>query len=294
MRTFGHFSKISSASFLAQALEAEVSAVADAARRRAAGDPAPGCSDDSHAAAPGMVGGAAVIRPLMPRSLRSSSGQAPGASVGKMKPRSAGRGGDNARRTGEIAANDTRGDDKEVEGKKGEDKSASDVVGAVDETAAASRRKADRGSGNNHAAQAKCGSPGSVDGVASRGVADVSAAVGSGRVRGEEPDPAREGSYASRGGLGKLGNEGLDVDGGARAGEDATDTTFLSGCAVSFWREDFVAESHDGDRGYDIVCLFSVAKWVHINGGDKALRSMFQKTYDLLRPGGRLVLEPQV
>ncbi|CAN0499102.1 unnamed protein product [Ectocarpus sp. 8 AP-2014] len=32
---------------------------------------------------------------------------------------------------------------------------------------------------------------------------------------------------------------------------------------------------------------------MHINGGDEALRGVFRKTYSLLRPGGRLILEPQ-
>lgn len=74
---------------------------------------------------------------------------------------------------------------------------------------------------------------------------------------------------------------------------DAADAKVLSGCAVSFRREDFVAEAH-GDHGYDVICLFSVVKWMHINGGDEAVREVFQKAYDLLRPGGRLILEPQV
>lgn len=71
------------------------------------------------------------------------------------------------------------------------------------------------------------------------------------------------------------------------------DARVLYGCKVSFRCEDFVAEAH-GDHGYDVVCLFSVVKWMHINGGDEALRSVFRKTYGLLRPGGRLILEPQV
>ncbi|CAM9224860.1 unnamed protein product [Ectocarpus sp. 12 AP-2014] len=70
------------------------------------------------------------------------------------------------------------------------------------------------------------------------------------------------------------------------------DARVLSGCTVSFRCEDFVTEAH-GDHGYDVVCLFSVVKWMHINGGDEALRGVFRKTYSLLRAGGRLILEPQ-
>lgn len=69
--------------------------------------------------------------------------------------------------------------------------------------------------------------------------------------------------------------------------------TFLSGCSVVFRHEDFVVDAH-GDCGYDVICLFSVVKWMHLNGGDDALRDVFMKAYALMRPGGRLVLEPQV
>lgn len=72
-----------------------------------------------------------------------------------------------------------------------------------------------------------------------------------------------------------------------------TTTAFLAECSVSFEREDFVLDPH-GDHGYDVVALFSVVKWMHINGGDDAVRRVFRKAYTLLRPGGRLILEPQV
>ena len=79
----------------------------------------------------------------------------------------------------------------------------------------------------------------------------------------------------------------------AAASVDVEEATFLAGCAVSFWREDFVLETHY-EHGYDAVCLFSVVKWMHLNGGDEALRRVFRKAHELLRPGGRLILEPQV
>ncbi|CAN0243435.1 unnamed protein product [Scytosiphon promiscuus] len=78
----------------------------------------------------------------------------------------------------------------------------------------------------------------------------------------------------------------------APAADDDGDAKVLSGCAVSFRCEDFVAEDH-GDRGYDVVCLFSIVKWIHINGGDDVLREVFRKAYSLLQRGGRLILEPQ-
>lgn len=73
----------------------------------------------------------------------------------------------------------------------------------------------------------------------------------------------------------------------------ASTPVFLAGCSVSFEREDFTVDPHS-DRGYDVVSLFSLVKWIHINGGDETLRRVFRKAHALLRPGGRLILEPQV
>lgn len=40
------------------------------------------------------------------------------------------------------------------------------------------------------------------------------------------------------------------------------------------------------------MCL-STSKWVHLNGGDGALRRLFRRVHALLRPGGLFVFEPQ-
>jgi 7SK snRNA methylphosphate capping enzyme len=37
----------------------------------------------------------------------------------------------------------------------------------------------------------------------------------------------------------------------------------------------------------------SVTKWVQLNWGDDGIRRLFARIHALLRPGGRLVLEPQ-
>lgn len=76
--------------------------------------------------------------------------------------------------------------------------------------------------------------------------------------------------------------------------EDAEKASLLAGCAVSFRCEDFAREAHSGPGGYDVICLFSVVKWMHLNGGDEAVKGVFRKTHQLLQPGGRLILEPQV
>ena len=45
---------------------------------------------------------------------------------------------------------------------------------------------------------------------------------------------------------------------------------------------------------YDTVIAFSVTKWVHLNNGDLGMKRFFRRIYRQLRPGGRLLLEPQV
>ena len=44
---------------------------------------------------------------------------------------------------------------------------------------------------------------------------------------------------------------------------------------------------------YDVILALSITKWVHLNWGDAGVRRMFRKIFRHLRPGGRLVLEPQ-
>ncbi|CAM9222415.1 unnamed protein product, partial [Choristocarpus tenellus] len=71
---------------------------------------------------------------------------------------------------------------------------------------------------------------------------------------------------------------------------------------VSFRQEDFLApessrttpeSSLEDPLTYDIVTMFSVIKWIHLNGGDRGVERAFRRVHALLRPGGYLVLEPQ-
>lgn len=72
---------------------------------------------------------------------------------------------------------------------------------------------------------------------------------------------------------------------------------------VHFLCQDFVEGGGGGARGsgavtippasFDIVTLFNVTKYVHLNGGDEAVRSLLSRAYAALRPGGRLLLIAQ-
>ncbi|KAF9260548.1 Bin3-domain-containing protein [Marasmius fiardii PR-910] len=61
---------------------------------------------------------------------------------------------------------------------------------------------------------------------------------------------------------------------------------------VGDWAKDSDAVPED-QEGYDIVLAFSISKWIHLNEGDEGLKAFFRRVYDVLRPGGVFILEPQ-
>ncbi|XLS94999.1 hypothetical protein HN51_071007, partial [Arachis hypogaea] len=60
---------------------------------------------------------------------------------------------------------------------------------------------------------------------------------------------------------------------------------------VTFKQENFVESQHP--ELYHTVTCFSVTQWIHLNYGDPGLIKFFYKIWEVLRPGGVLILEPQ-
>jgi 7SK snRNA methylphosphate capping enzyme len=66
---------------------------------------------------------------------------------------------------------------------------------------------------------------------------------------------------------------------------------------VAFRVDDFARDDAPAtvapEAQFDVILCLSVTKWVHLNGGDDAVRRLFRKAFALLAPGGIFVLEAQ-
>lgn len=64
---------------------------------------------------------------------------------------------------------------------------------------------------------------------------------------------------------------------------------------IRFLCDDFMSTgvSYLLKNSCDTILLLSVTKWIHLHGGDEAVKSLFRRVYNALRPGGVLILEPQ-
>ncbi|KAI0225312.1 hypothetical protein L0F63_002497 [Massospora cicadina] len=64
---------------------------------------------------------------------------------------------------------------------------------------------------------------------------------------------------------------------------------------VSFECVDVTAKEACSDMigQVDTVLALSITKWIHLNGGDDAIKRLFRQITRILTPGGKLVLEPQ-
>lgn len=66
---------------------------------------------------------------------------------------------------------------------------------------------------------------------------------------------------------------------------------------VVFMQGNYVLERDDlvdlQREEYDVILALSISKWIHLNWGDEGLKRTFRRIFRQLRPGGKLVLEPQ-
>ncbi|KAF5185616.1 7SK snRNA methylphosphate capping enzyme [Thalictrum thalictroides] len=62
---------------------------------------------------------------------------------------------------------------------------------------------------------------------------------------------------------------------------------------VTFRKENIVEKVCRDTEKYDTILCLSVTKWIHLNWGDDGLITLFANIWQLLRPGGILIVEPQ-
>ena len=64
-------------------------------------------------------------------------------------------------------------------------------------------------------------------------------------------------------------------------------------CRAAVVQGDMVSSMLVEVGSIDTILCLSVTKWIHMNGGDAALETLFEHFRQALVPGGLLILEPQ-
>ena len=76
-------------------------------------------------------------------------------------------------------------------------------------------------------------------------------------------------------------------------------TTFITAVLVSLFilQANYLLECDEllelQSEEYDVILGLSLTKWIHLNYGDDGLKHCFKRMFRQLRPGGKLILEPQ-
>ena len=102
---------------------------------------------------------------------------------------------------------------------------------------------------------------------------------------------------------------GIDVDSSLIGLANNKYVTADSSCPITFETVNFMDETESKtfmksyyDKletkewkfdGFNLVCLFSITMWIHLNYGDEGFLSFLERSADLLCPIGSLVVEPQ-
>ncbi|KAM0722213.1 hypothetical protein Q7P37_001654 [Cladosporium fusiforme] len=93
---------------------------------------------------------------------------------------------------------------------------------------------------------------------------------------------------------------GVDLDSGLiKSAQEAKQTAESEGRQVenvTFEEFDFANTwpfTGSAEGKWDVVLLLSVVKWVHLNNSDAILIELFKRLFEIVTPGGFLVLEPQ-